>query len=204
MGKILEIILGKTACLEADQKYAIDDQKFNSNIHEKNEEIKRILISHGFNPSGKERMMDGTTGRMINADVMVGVVSYAKLNHIVGRKAHARDTGPVNLHTRQPNEGRLKSGGFRCGTMEFECMMAHASSEVIRERSVTASDQFRCYICNTCGNICDGNPVINYFYCRICESSRNIHEIELGYASKLMRQELMANGIHVSLKVDDN
>jgi DNA-directed RNA polymerase beta subunit len=51
-----------------------------------------------------------------------------------------------------------------------------------------------------CGTFISGGDVI--IGKTISVKNRPSVHIKLGYASKLMRQELMANGIHVSLKVD--
>jgi DNA-directed RNA polymerase beta subunit len=124
MGKVIEIILGKAAALSGNLMDSIDDQDFETPIEERMKTITKILLKAGFSSSGKECYIDGITGEMIKIPVMSGIVSYAKLNHMVARKAHARATGPVHMLTRQPNEGRQAGGGLRFGPMVSCCYIA--------------------------------------------------------------------------------
>ncbi len=46
---------------------------------------------------GKEKLIDGKTGRPFDQPVTVGVLHMLKLAHLVEDKAHARSTGPYSL-----------------------------------------------------------------------------------------------------------
>jgi len=203
MGKVIEILMGKAAAFSGDLMDSIDDQDFETPMEERMETIAKILRKAGFNSAGKEMFIDGVTGQAINIPVMSGVVSYAKLNHMVARKAHARATGPVHMLTRQPNEGRRQGGGLRFGPMEAECVIAHSAAEILRERTLTAADPFDCYICASCGFVADGNIDINYYFCRVCRTGKMVKKVEIGFASKLMTQELNATGIKIRLGLSD-
>lgn len=203
MGKVIELLLGKAAALSGDLLDGLDDQDFETPIEERMDTIAKILEKAGFSSNGKEVFIDGITGKQIKLPVMCGIVSYAKLNHMVSRKAHARATGPVHMLTRQPNEGRRQGGGLRFGPMEAECVIAHSAAEILRERTLTAADPFTCYACSNCGFIADGNSEIDYYFCRVCRTGRMVKEIELGFTSKLMTQELMATGIKVKMGLKD-
>lgn len=204
MGKVIEILLGKAAALSGNVLDGLDDQDFETPMEERMDTIFKILRKAGFNSNGKETFIDGKTGKMIQIPVMCGIVSYAKLNHMVSRKAHARATGPVHMLTRQPNEGRRQGGGLRFGPMEAECVIAHSAAEILRERTLTASDPFICYVCSKCGFMADGNVEIDYYFCRVCRTGKMIREVEIGFATKLMTQELMATGIKVKLGLADS
>lgn len=199
MGKVIEIILGKTAALSGHLLDGLDDQDFETPMEQRMATIAAVLRKAGFSGTGKESFCDGVSGQRIKIPVMSGVVAYVKLNHMVARKAHARSTGPVHMLTRQPNEGRRQGGGLRFGPMEAECVIAHSAAETLRERTLTASDAFTCYACATCGYIADGNSAIDYYFCRYCRTNQAIKKIELGFATKLMTQELMATGIKIKL-----
>lgn len=204
MGKILEILLGKTVSVSGDLLHGLDDQDFQVTIEERIEVVKKVLRKAGFSTTGKEVYIDGCTGEQIQTAIMTGVVSYVKLNHMVARKVHARSTGPVHMLTRQPTEGRQQGGGLRFGPMEAECVLAHNAVEVLRERMLTTSDLFPCFACKQCGFIADGNRDIQYYFCRTCMTSAYVCSIDLGYSTKLMIQELQATGIKVSLELDDS
>lgn len=198
MGNILELIFGKAASCTGDLMDGFDEQDFQSPIDDKINTIQSILRKAGFSPSGKETFIDGITGEMIQTPVMTGVVSYVKLNHMVHKKAHARSNGQVHMLTRQPNEGRKQGGGLRFGQMETECLLAHSAAEIIRERTMSNSDEFECYICSKCGLFADGNVDIGFFFCRVCSSDLHLQEVKLPYTSKLLVQEL--NGIGIKVK----
>ena len=203
MGKVIEMILGKSAALTGSLLDSFDDQDFQAPIEQRMVTIAAILKKAGFSSTGKETFVDGTTGRQIQVPVMAGIVSYVKLNHMVARKAHARATGPVHMLTRQPTEGRRQGGGLRFGPMEAECVIAHSAAEVLRERTLTAADPFECFVCSVCGNLADGNKSIEQYFCRVCRTGRNVRSVDMGYSTKLMMQELNATGIKVKLGVTD-
>ena len=118
MGKLLEILVGKGVCISGRPEEGLDNQNFQGTGDEIIAKIGQLLSIYGFHCSGKEMFCDGLTGEMIEATVMSGIVSYAKLNHMVSGKMHARSTGPRHILTHQPNEGRSSNGGLRFGPME--------------------------------------------------------------------------------------
>lgn len=70
---------------------------------------------------------------------------------MVSEKMHARATGKKTFLTRQPLEGRSKEGGLRMGEMERDCLLAYGASEILKERFLYSSDEYKCPICVTCG-----------------------------------------------------
>ena len=203
MGKVLEILIGKAAAVSGDLLHGLDDQDFHTPLDERLALVRSVLAKAGFSSSGKERYVDGTTGEMIQIPVMSGLVSYMKLQHMVSCKAHARSTGPVHMLTRQPTEGRRLGGGLRFGPMEAECVIAHSASEILRERTLTAVDPFMAYVCAECGHMVDGNANVGHYFCRVCRTGKMVRQVEMGYSTKLMAQELNATGIRVKLGIED-
>ena len=102
MGKTIEIFASKAACLSGDINDALDEQEFTGSIDNKMKHLQDIMHEHGFQRSGKEYFIDGTTGNMIEMPIYTGVVSYAKLGHMVGLKMHSRSMGPVQSLTVSP------------------------------------------------------------------------------------------------------
>jgi DNA-directed RNA polymerase beta subunit len=200
MGKMIEIVLGKVACLEPDES-VLDTQEFHRPISDHMKCMERILVKFGFQRSGKEIFCDGRTGEVIEAPLLSGKVSYTKLHHLVSKKMHARAKGPVDILTRQPTEGRSNHGGLRFGPMEIECTVAHAAAEILRERTLTAADNFYMFVCRQCGLAADGNEQISYYFCRFCGTAEYITKVNISYTSKLMMQELNALGIKVTFKI---
>ena len=81
------------------------------------EKIGDVLHSFGYNRYGNERLYNGMTGELMDAEVFIGPCHYMALKHMVIDKVHARATGPRQIMTRQPVEGRSRDGGLRVGEM---------------------------------------------------------------------------------------
>ena len=67
--------------------------------------------------SNYSMMMDGS-GRQIPAYIFSGPCYYQKLGHLATEKMYARRTGPYDIETRQPTDGRSRLGGLRIGEQE--------------------------------------------------------------------------------------
>jgi DNA-directed RNA polymerase subunit beta len=89
---------------------------------------------------GKERLIDGKTGRFFDQPVTVGVIHMLKLAHLVEDKAHARSTGPYSLVTQQPLGGKAQFGGQRFGEMEVWALEAYGAAHTLQEMLTVKSD----------------------------------------------------------------
>ncbi len=89
---------------------------------------------------GKEKLIDGKTGRPFDQPVTVGVVHMLKLAHLVEDKAHARSTGPYSLVTQQPLGGKAQFGGQRFGEMEVWALEAYGAAYTLQEMLTIKSD----------------------------------------------------------------
>ena len=142
---------------------------------------------------GNEYMINGMTGEKLKTKIFFGPCYYHRLKHLVSNKVHSRNSGNIQLMTRQPLEGRSRDGGLRVGEMERDCIIAHGTSRLLRERLFEVSDYFEIHICNQCGNI-PHKPS----FCNFCKK-KNIVKIPLPYACKLLFQQLMALGIQITI-----
>ena len=166
-------------------------------------EIGKILTEKcGLHSSGTEVMYSGKTGEQLKANIFIGPTFYYRLKHLVEDKVHSRSTGPYQLLTRQPAEGRSRDGGLRVGEMERDCMLAHGTVQFLKERFFDNSDKYLVHVCQNCGLIAIANSNKNLFKCSYCEYSTGFSQIQIPYASKLLLQELMSMSITPRLFTD--
>jgi len=107
LGQLLESDKGKVC---AKRGRFGDATAFNGT---KSEDVQLELEDAGFRFYGKSRMRCGITGEWLDVLIMIGPVHYQRLKHMVDDKVHARRRGPVQITTRQPQEGRSRDGGLR-------------------------------------------------------------------------------------------
>ena len=70
--------------------------------------------------------------------------------------------------------------------MERDCLIGYGATQLLLERLMVSSDAFVVNVCETCG-------LLGYNgYCGYCKSSKNVVQLTVPYATKLLFQELMA------------
>ena len=159
--------------------------------------ISEDLHKLGYQKYGNETVFNGFTGRKIDMLIFFGPTYYQRLKHMVDDKIFSRARGPVQILTRQPTEGRARSGGLRFGEMERDCMISHGASLFLKERLVDVSDKYRVHVCEDCGLIAQADLQSQRYYCKLCRNTNyNISQVYIPYACKLLFQELMA--IHIT------
>ena len=196
IGHLLEMLAGKAGALSAE---TIDGTGFD-NVKEK--ELRKILLEHGFRSDGKEVFYDGISGKKMDGEIFVGVISYRRLFHMVAHKMQARSRGPVQMLTRQPTEGKEKEGGLRFGEMEGETLVGHGAAMLLQEKFIEDSDKVTELVCEKCGVIAINDHIRNKKYCPICNSSK-VYPVEMAYGFKLLLDELKALGIMPKINITD-
>ncbi|CCW59776.1 unnamed protein product [Phytomonas sp. EM1] len=190
VGKLLELVCAKAAAISGrigdGTAFAGDPAA----------EIGRLLVSHGCNYHGKDLFYSGITGEAMQGFVFFGPIYYQRLKHMVTDKMHARATGPRSMLTRQPTEGRSRSGGLRVGEMERDCMVGYGVANLLNERLLLSSDLFTADVCQQCGNL--GYQGI----CPFCRCKDVTSKVNMPYAFKLLIQELQGMGINMRLILD--
>jgi DNA-directed RNA polymerase subunit B len=166
---------------------------------EKEEDLRKELKNLGLRDNGTEVMYDGRTGKKIKARIFVGNIYYLKLKHQVANKIQSRATGPIQLLTRQPTEGRAKEGGLRLGEMEKDTFVAHGAALLLKERF--NSDATLVPICESCGSIAVVDTRKNTSYCPLCGETIKISDVEISYAFKLFLDEIKSLMINPMLKL---
>lgn len=129
------------------------------------EDAKKILSSYGFDPNGIEEM-EYDDGSKLKSKVYFVPLYEQALKHHVKDKIQYRSVGPRDFKTRQPQGGRAKGSGLKNGEMEKDIYGAHGVANVLRERMMISSDEFKIIVCGNCGSIIDVSE------CRICDNSK--------------------------------
>jgi ribosomal protein L37AE/L43A len=75
------------------------------------------------------------------------------------------------------------------------CMVAHGTSEFLKEIMMEKSDNFQCNVCKSCGLIGLVNPRMGIFKCSSCSATTNFSQVRVPYAYKLFLQELESMNI---------
>ena len=199
IAQLLEAIYSKVGALECDY---VDGTPFqdNNDITDANE----ILRKYGFEDYGLETMYSGFTGEKMEARIFLCPTYYLRLKHLAMDKMHARASGPKQILTRQPPDGRARDGGLRWGEMERDVGIAHGAAFLLREKLLEASDKYTVYVCNICGLFANKMPKKDVYHCPSCKNSTRISKVILPYAFKLLIQELMSVQILPRLKVKED
>ncbi|EGR32674.1 RNA polymerase ii second largest subunit, putative [Ichthyophthirius multifiliis] len=176
------------------------------------QDIASELHTHGYQKYGNEVLYNPYTGSRLTTQIYFGPTYYQRLRHLVDDKMYSRARGPVVAITRQPTHGRSRGGGLRFGEMERDCIIAHGTSNFLKERTFGVSDQYRVHVCSECGLIASANLTDHQYICKGCQESSDqkkknsykIVQVFLPYAAKQLIQELMAMHIVPRIMVKIN
>jgi DNA-directed RNA polymerase II subunit RPB2 len=190
---LLEMLTGKLCALEGELGDATPFTESSTDIHKT---LETALTKHGYENYGWETMYNGTTGKMFQTKIFIGISYYQKLKHMVSDKMHARSYGNITTLTRQPLAGRSKEGGLRIGEMERDGILSHGSVQFLKERLFDMSDAFEILICKHCQIISNHKDI-----CHQCGAS-DLAWTNMPYAGKLLFQQLNACLIGTKFKVE--
>ncbi len=188
MAYLLELLGAKVGALGG--RY-VDGTPFTG---EDEESMRKELHSYGFRENGVETMYNGITGEEMKTRIFVGDMAYIRLKHFVSNKIQFRARGPIQLLTRQPTEGKSKSGGLRLGEMEKDCFVAYGAAMSLKERF--DSDKISIPVCSKCGMISVYNVRKRTGYCQLDGEDAPIKLIEVSASFKILLDELKSIGIY--------
>jgi DNA-directed RNA polymerase II subunit RPB2 len=160
------------------------------------EALNKEMRKYGNINYGDTQLTDGMTGLPMLTLTFMCPIYYQRLKHMVDDKYHARGKGGRSTLFHQPRDGRKQSGGHRIGLLERDSMFSQGCTNLIRDRLMEQSDEFKCFFCDICGLMSktiskDGKLTS---YCDICQTNK-CSLVKLPYATKTVIQELMALNI---------
>jgi DNA-directed RNA polymerase beta subunit len=181
-GHILEMLVGK-ACIKTDCTpfVKVDIEK-----------VKERLLKSGFSPMGKEVMVSGVTGNIIEEEVYIGMIYYMPLRHYAIDKIRGRGKGSVSSFTGQPISGSSGSG-LRIGEMEIDCLIAHGAFETLSSIYKT-SDEIFIHICENCGTMLEKEE------CHMCGGITR--RVSIPYSLKIFKQYMECIDIKLSFEIE--
>ncbi len=204
LGQLFETVLGKAACLSGKIGNGTNFRGLTA------AQLGDILEANGAERHSEEIMIDGKTGKTMEARVFIGPTFYQALRHMSQDKVHARARGKYQILTRAPLDGRSRQGGLRVGPMERGCLATHGAAWMIKDRLMDSADAFTTVICNKCGLLAERVPseiprsLGREGWCRNCQSSEFVKRVTIPYAFKLLLQELAAAHIGCRIQVGEN
>lgn len=129
-------------------------------------------------------------------------VFYIRHNGIPVWTGNSRESGPVQLMTRQPAEGRSRDGGLRLGEMERDVLIAHGIPKFLKERMMDSSDLFKVCVSKKEEAMIVGNSEQHVYKFNGQQiKDDEIMQVQLPYAMKLLLQELESMGLDIRLQV---
>ena len=193
IAQFIECVFGKVGTLSGCELDATPFRKVTV------EDISPIMEELGYKGAGTEILYNGRNGEQIQAAIFMGPTFYYRLKHLVEDKLHSRATGPYQLLTMQPAEGRSRDGGFRFGEMERDCMLSHGSVQFLKERTFDCSDKYYIWIDKDTGMISPVNPEKGIYKSLYSDNSTRFAKVQIPYSSKLFFQELQA--MHINPRI---
>tara|TARA_Y100000996_G_scaffold163831_1_gene127324 strand:+ start:617 stop:1381 length:765 start_codon:yes stop_codon:yes gene_type:complete len=181
INQLLEVILGKSACLGG---FLGDATPFQNNDIT---EFSKVLEGFNYQKNGDEVMYSGINGEQLRTSIFIGPTYYQRLKIMVADKMHSRGSGPVNYLTKQPASGRANNGGLRIGEMERDSIISHGISSFLNESVMDRSDKYKVQVDKKTG-------LISYD-----TNNESKCMVQLPYSMKLLIQELESMAISTKL-----
>ena len=138
IAQLIECVFGKVGSISGCEMDATPFRKVTV------ENITEIMEKMGYHGAGTEVLYNGKTGEQITAAIFMGPTFYYRLKHLVEDKQHSRATGPYQLLTMQPAEGRSRDGGFRFGEMERDCQFSETPITISNGLSLLIKNMSDC------------------------------------------------------------
>ena len=174
IGQLIECLMGKVGGLKGNMYDASPFTRISA------DSIGDMLQNDcNFERYGNEVLYNGRTGEQLRVSIFIGPTYYHRLKHMVRDKIHSRSTGPYQLLTRQPAEGRARDGGLRIGEMERDAMLSHGTIQFLKERLFNVSDKYFVNICKETGMIAAVNEKRDIYNGLYSEDDNNFFKVQM-------------------------
>ncbi len=196
-------ITTKVIALYGEPKHGIDNQMYNTPRDGHMQNMGDLLVNLGFNRYGYEPMRSGITGEELG-DTEIFLLPIQRLNHLCECKVHFRNSGSVDVKSRQPRDGRKNGSGARLSEMDLSVFESHGVARIAEQRFCDLSDKFSVYVCASCYLFCDDVGIdIGYSFCRRCATETKVRKCKVSFVLKVTLDHLLSLGISSELYVKD-
>ena len=79
--------------------------------------------------------------------------------------------------------------------MERDAIISHGASAFLKERLFDHSDAYTLPVCKSCGMMAVIDYNTNIGTCKLCKNEKDVTNVQIPYACKLLFQELMSMSI---------
>ena len=181
---LIEMLVSKAAVLTGTRVNATSFEKLDIPMFQK------ILTDYGYDMHGREKLRMGTTGEEIEGLVYVGPIQYQALKHHVKDKIQARQRGPIDPKSRQPQGRRTGGQAGKIGEMERDNFISHGAAGLLQETHCISSAKHSCVVCTNCGQMGTTVYTGNKFECSLCRADTRAAICEIPYARYNMNELL--------------
>ena len=165
--------------------------------------LPEMLKEMGMHPDGTSQLYNPSTGVAMKTRTFRGLVYYQNLQKFTQDKRYAVESGPTDIITRQPLEGKSVDGGLRIGEMERDVLLAIGATMFIAEKYYYHSNPATIYVCENCGTI----PTVNTKYgvsCLMCRDNARAYAVDTTWSSWVFMKEIRTLNFKVRLELADH
>lgn len=167
------------------------------------EALGKFLHAMGLPPTGCRRLVDGVTGKYIDASVFMNPCYYTALKQQVADKMRARSTGKMDPSLCQPVGTKKNGGGIKVGEMELNCLKWHGASANLEGRTFRSSDSgSNTHICSNCNDFIfathQEGQKSDITYCMPCRQLATGTQNQLPLGLKSWVEDIRTTGCNIS------
>jgi len=158
----------------------------------------RALRELGFRESGTRTLYHPDTGMWLDAGIALGPTYIQRIAKLVDLNGYAAGpTGPTDLLTGQPLEGKRSLGGLRLGEMEVWVFVALGMMANLGQKLQNDSDGRTAWYCRRCGQPANFNAALGVNACAECGELADVVSFPTRQGATVFLHELRALGLDI-------